>query len=53
MDAKNPIVKRTPTRYRVRASHERCPFTLTPAAKRALLLEQLRAGISTKLTQEN
>lgn len=52
MDAKNPILKRTPTRYRVRRPGERPSLQLTPLARRALLLESLRAGIPHKLTEQ-
>lgn len=52
MDAKNPIFRRSPTRRRIRRPGERCPYQLTPAARRALLLENLRAGIPHKLTEQ-
>lgn len=48
-----PISKRrNPKRRRVRQDDERCPYTLTPAAKRALLLDNLRSGIIHKLIEQ-
>jgi len=53
MQQKNPISKRQPTRLRMRLPNERPTLTLTPEARRALLLEQLRSGIAQKLHEEN
>lgn len=41
-----------PTWTRRRGPHERIALQLTPAARRALLLENLRAGIPHKLTEQ-
>lgn len=52
MGTKNPTTRRTPSRRRVRQPGERCPYQLTTAARRALLLEQIRAGIPHRLTEQ-
>lgn len=48
-----PMRKHVPAWTRKRGANERIALQLTPAAKRALLLEQVRAGVAAKLHQEN
>lgn len=45
--------KRQPTRLRLRLPNERPTLTLTAEARRALLLEEIRSGITRKLHEEN